>query len=178
MPHYAVSVIGRDRPGIVAALSGKLLEVEGNIEDSRMAILRGHFAVMLIVAVPDGVDRVELEARLGPLREELGLEAVSVGEVAELDAKAPGPTHVLTVYGADHPGIVYGIATALAERGANVTDLQTRLMGSDEAPLYVMMIELALGDGTTAEELERALVAVGERAKVDVSLRRLEVEAL
>jgi glycine cleavage system transcriptional repressor len=178
VPHYAVSVIGRDRPGIVAALSGALLGVEGNIEDSRMAILRGHFAVMLIVAAPDGVDRAQLEARLGPLREELGLEAISVGEIEELAAAAPGATHVLTVYGADHPGIVHAIATALAQRGGNITDLQTRLMGEADKPLYVMMMELALGEGSDAEELEKALLEVGERAKVDVSLRRLEVEAL
>jgi glycine cleavage system transcriptional repressor len=171
---YAVSAIGRDRPGIVAAISKVLFEVEGNIEDSQMSILRGHFAVMLIVSVPasrgpelgEGIERV---------REELGLEAVAVNEVEEL---GPGgePTHVLTVYGADHPGIVSAVSNALAEREVNITDLQTRLTGGSTAPVYVMVIEVAVpGD---PEGLREALQAVGEEAGLDVSLREREAEAL
>ena len=57
MPEFAVTAIGRDRPGIVAAISGALLELEGNIEDSQMSILRGHFAVMLIVKLPEAAGR-------------------------------------------------------------------------------------------------------------------------
>ena len=53
MPEFAVTAIGRDRPGIVAAISAALLELDGNIEDSQMSILRGHFAVMLIVKLPE-----------------------------------------------------------------------------------------------------------------------------
>ena len=68
MPEFAVTAIGRDRPGIVAAISGALLELEGNIEDSQMSILRGHFAVMLIVKLPEAVDAGDLEARLERVR--------------------------------------------------------------------------------------------------------------
>lgn len=178
LTHHAVTVIGRDRPGIVAAISQALLELEGNIEDSRMAILRGHFAMMLIVAVPGVVGRDRVESALAPLIEQLGLEAISVGEVEQLGAAVAPPTHVLTVYGADHPGIVHAVTSALAERGANITDLQTRLTGEDNNPLYVVMLELALAGGTDAGELESALAEVGSTARVDVSLRPLEAEPL
>ncbi|MFL5868791.1 MAG: ACT domain-containing protein, partial [Thermoleophilaceae bacterium] len=57
MPHLALTAIGRDRPGIVAALSGVLLEHELNVEDSQATILRGHFSIVLVVAAPEGVDR-------------------------------------------------------------------------------------------------------------------------
>ena len=53
---FAVTAIGRDRPGIVAAISGVFAELGANIEDARMAILRGNFAVMLIAALPEGAD--------------------------------------------------------------------------------------------------------------------------
>lgn len=76
VPDYAVTAIGRDRPGIVAAISRALLELDGNLEDSHMSILRGHFAVMLIARVPDGTDEGELGSRLGAVRDELGLEAL------------------------------------------------------------------------------------------------------
>ncbi|MDX6633640.1 MAG: glycine cleavage system transcriptional repressor [Solirubrobacterales bacterium] len=176
--HYAVSAIGRDRPGIVAAISEALLALNGNIEDSRMAILRGHFAVMLIVSLPAGVGREELEGRLAPLREQLGLEAVSVGEVEPLAAATPAATHVLSVYGADHPGIVHTVTSTLAERGANVIDLQTRLTGEGEKALYVMVLELTLAGEADTAALEAALAAVAEAAQIEVSLRPLETEAL
>ena len=67
----------QDRPGIVAAVSGALLELEGNVEDSQMSILRGHFAVMLLVSVPKDVEQQQLADRLGEVRDELALEAVT-----------------------------------------------------------------------------------------------------
>lgn len=178
MPHFAVSAIGRDRPGIVAAISRVLLEVEGNIEDSQMSILRGHFAVMLIVSVPGGVSREDLDGRLAGVREELELEAVAVNPVDDLHGPEAAATHVLTVYGSDHPGIVHTVCSALAERGVNVTDLQTRLTGEPEKPLYVMLMEIAVGERTDPDELRAALGEVGRGARVDVSLRELEAEAL
>ncbi len=177
MVHYAVSAIGRDRPGIVAGLTGVLLEVGGNIEDSHMSILRGHFAVMLIVAVPDSVESGGLESALGAVRDELGLEALALNRVEEVDPAAAGATHTLTVYGADHPGIVHAVAAALAERDVNITDLDTRLAGDDANPLYVVVMEIVAG-GADTDELSRALAAVAESAHVDVSLRPLEVETL
>jgi glycine cleavage system transcriptional repressor len=176
MSEYAVTAIGRDRPGIVAAISGALFELGGNIADSRMAILGGHFAVMLIVDAPDEVGADRLGQRLGAVRDELELEALQVNEVAHL-ADSDHPTHLVSVYGADHPGIVHAVTTVLAERAVNVTDLQTRVAGSADAPLYVMLIEVALGDADV-DALAAALQGAGERAEVDVTLREIGAEAL
>jgi glycine cleavage system transcriptional repressor len=174
---FAVTAIGRDRPGIVARLSEALLALEGNIEDSQMSILRGHFAVMLIVKLPDAVDPAELERRLEEVRGGLGLEAVSISAVDDLGHATSRPSHILTVYGADRPGIVHTVTSALAERDVNITDLETRLAGSPESPLYVMMLEIALGEARI-EDVEAALREAGQRAGVEVSLRPLQVEAL
>lgn len=177
MSHFAVSGVGRDRPGIVAAIAEGLLDLEGNVEDSRMTILRGHFALMLIVSLPDGTDRDVVESRLRPIGEQLGLDALTVSEVHELAAPGAAPSHVITVYGADHPGIVHAVSAALAEHGANITDLQTKLAGSGDAPLYVMLLEVELGE-TAAEEIQEALAPVAADAAVEVSVRPLDSEAL
>jgi glycine cleavage system transcriptional repressor len=142
-----------------------------------MSILRGHFAVMLIVNVPESVGQEALDARLGVVRDELGLEAIAINPVAEIDTRGARPSHVLTVYGADRRGIVHSVTSVLSERGVNITDLETRLAGTPEVPLYVMMMEVALGE-TTEDDLRDALVAAGEEAQVEVSLRPLQVEAL
>jgi glycine cleavage system transcriptional repressor len=177
MKLYALSAIGRDRPGIVAAITRVLLDLEGNVEDSQMSILRGHFAVMLIVSLPESVAREELERRVGEVRDELGLEAVAVSEVDELADTAPAATHVLTVYGADHPGIVHSVSSALAERSVSITGLETRLAGTEDSPIYVMLMELAAGEADQGE-LGKALSAIGEREGLDVSLRELSADAL
>lgn len=176
MPELAVTSIGRDRPGIVAAISGALHELGGNIADSRMAILGGHFAVMLIVEVPDGVGLEGVEERLSRVGDELDLDAIAVNAVAA-GAEAVRPTHVVSVYGADHPGIVHTVTAALAKAGVNVTDLQTRTAPGGEGPLYAMLMEVSLGEATEGE-VRGALEQAGKHEEVEISLRELGAEAL
>ncbi|MEJ7875872.1 MAG: ACT domain-containing protein [Solirubrobacterales bacterium] len=176
MPEFAVTAIGSDRPGIVAAVTGALLGLGGNVEDSQMSILGGHFAVMLLVEVPAGVGREAVVERLGDVAMEHELEAISVAEVGAGSATSP-PSHVLSVYGADRQGIVHAVSSTLAEAGVNITDLETKLAGSDEAPVYVMVLEVALGDATPSD-VEAALLRAGGETGVEVSLRELDAEAL
>lgn len=184
MGHFAVSAVGRDRPGIVAAITSGLLEVDGNVEDSRMANLGGHFAVMLLVSTPaaseaggPGPDREAVERALAGARRILDLEALTVSEVDEATASHGEPSHVITVYGADHPGIVHAVTTALAELGVNVTDLQTRLTGDGADQLYVMILEVALGEDTP-EGVEARLREVGAESSVEVAMRPLDAAEL
>jgi glycine cleavage system transcriptional repressor len=179
MRSFAVSVVGRDRPGIVAALAELLLAHRVNIEDARMTILRGHLAMTLVIAVPDGVPAATLREGLERVRERLGLESVTLAEVADVE---PGPeaeaTHIVSVYGVDHPGIVYAVASALAERGWNITDLATRLVGEEGEQLYSMMLEVALAPGGSVDELEAALDPVARAEGVEVTCRPLERDVL
>lgn len=173
---YALSAIGRDRPGIVAAISRVLLELEGNVEDSQMSILRGHFAVMLIVALPESVDVSELEERLQPVGAELELEAIAVSPVDEVKT-APKPTHVLTVYGADHPGIVASVSALLAEKEVSITGLETRLGSGSTEPVYVMQMEID-ASGADRSVLADELSVLGAREGLSVSLSELHSDAL
>jgi glycine cleavage system transcriptional repressor len=179
MRHYALAAIGRDRPGIVAEVTGVLLDHGANVEDSQMTILRGHFAMTLIVAVPGEGDVERLRRELESAAERLELEAIALREVEELDPAAPEPSHMVTVYGVDHPGIVHAAAQALADRGVDITDLNTQLVEEEgEESLYALMMEVALPGEVSPDELDRALREVGARQGVEVSLRELERDAL
>lgn len=179
MSQLALSAVGRDRPGIVAAVTAALLRHGVNVEDSRMAILRGHFTMMLVLGVPEGTDRDALRSDLDAVAGELSLEALALSEVETADAGAAAdPTHVLTVYGVDHPGIVHEATSALARHGVNITDLQTRLAEGDGPPLYALTVEMALPAGLNPATLEAALAAAGERERVEVSLRALDTHEL
>ena len=178
--HFAVTVIGRDRPGIVAAISAVLLEHSGNIEDSQMTILRGRFTITLIVSTPDQVDAERLEADLERTGEKLDLDAATLKEVSDVDPKAEAPaSHVVSVYGVDHPGIVHAVTSALAGQGVNIIDLTTRLVGGREGePLYAMMMEVALPPTVSVEEIEQSLRTVRDEQGVDLTIRPLEQDVL
>ena len=176
--HLAVSALGRDRPGIVAAVAGALARHELNIEDAQMTILRGHFTMMLVVSGPDALDAEELRAALDSVAVDLDLEAMSLVEVSDAGGTHPEPTHIATVYGADHPGIVHATAEAVAGQECNITDLNARLSEEPGAePLYVLMLEIA-APADRAEGLREALERVGREEGVEVSLRELEGDEL
>ena len=178
VPHLALSTLGPDRPGIVSALTGVLLEHGANLEDSQMTILRGRFALMLIVALPDDADTDSLSTDLDAIAVELGLEALFVREVAGGSAPAPEPSHVVTIYGVDHPGIVHRATKVLAERAIDITDLNARLVEEEgEETLYTLMMEVALPPSQDAGELGEALAGVAQREQVEVVVRDLS-EAL
>jgi glycine cleavage system transcriptional repressor len=164
----AVTAIGADRPGIIARVTGVLRERGGNLEDSSMTVLGGHFAIMLLVSTD--ADPRELESVLAAATDDLGL-TVTVREVGAGTPTAP-PTHVLSVYGSDRPGIVHAVARRLAERGVNVTDLTTRVL-EGERPVYAMMMEISLAEPDDADALARLLAT--EVDGVDVSIHPLDV---
>lgn len=172
MPELAVTAIGVDRPGIVAAVAGVLHERGGNVEDSAMTILGGHFAIVLLVRADDGPE--QLQAALDEATREQGL-TVHVTPAGEGRA-SPNPTHLLSVYGPDRTGILAGVTAALADAGANITDLETRLLGADgDEPVYAMVIELV----APAEDhgaLAAAVTAVCDDLGVDHTLRTIDTE--
>ncbi len=167
MTTLAVSAVGLDRPGIIAGVADRLAAHGANVTDSRMAILRGHFAMTLIV---EGAERAALAADLGGLD---ALETWSVTEVAEAAANPRSePTAVVSVHGADHPGILAAVTRVLAEAGVNVCDLQTRLAQS----LYVMIIDVAVPP--EVNDLGDRLQTVAAEQDVTITLRPLEPDVL
>jgi glycine cleavage system transcriptional repressor len=167
VPELAVTAVGADQPGIIARVTGVLLEHGGNLEDSSMTILGGHFAIMLLVSTDSDADA--LEAALGEATADLGL-VVSVRPVGA-GATSPPPTHLLSVYGSDRPGLVHAVTSALAGQGVNVTDLTTRVLEGERA-VYAMMLEVSLPEGTSQDDLA---VTVSEAVPdVEVSIHPLD----
>ena len=154
MTDFTVSVVGEDRPGIVAAVTGALLDLGGNVENCRASILAGSFAMVLAVGVPDGTTTTDIEGALAPTLDDLGLSA-GVRACTGTHFTATGEQGVITVYGADRPGIVHGAAQALADHGVNVVVLSSRLVGNP--PIYVLGIEVQLPADMTWGSLENCL---------------------
>jgi glycine cleavage system transcriptional repressor len=176
---FAVSGVGLDRPGIIAGIAERLVAHGVNVADSEMAILRGHFAMMLLVTGPDSLDAAALAGDLRAAGDALGLEALALSEVREASAASAEPSWIVSVHGADHPGILAAVTRALADAGVNVCDLHTRLLGEAEGrPLYVMLMEVATPPELGEDDLRALLRAAAEAQRVDVSLQPLETDVL
>ena len=181
MSHFAVTAVGADRPGIVAAVTGAFADHDCNLEDSSMTILRGQFAMMLVVDAPDGVGQGELEAALAVPAAELDL-VVTVRPAGE-PARSPEPSDdaaswTVSVYGADHPGIVHGVAAILAEQEVNIVDLSTRVVGPPESPVYTMLLEVMLPPAADPQEFGRRLDAKAAELGVTCRLHPSEADIL
>ncbi len=178
MPHFAVSCIGADRPGIVAAVTAVLVEHRCNLEDTSMSILRGHFAMMLVVAGPPDVDAGGLEAALAEASTRFELVTV----VRPLDDDVPvspsGRAWTVSVYGADRPGIVHRFTALLADAGVNVVDLDTRVIGDADRPVYAMVLDVTLPPGLSEAELVRRLAGLAGELGVECSARPSDVDIL
>ena len=178
VPHFAVSAVGADRPGIVAAVTGVLVDTGCNIEDSSMSILRGHFAMMLVVAGPDSFDAAALESALAGAAGDFEL----VLAVRAIDDSVPtspdGDDWTVTVYGADRPGIVHQVTQLLADAGVNVVDLTTRVIGDADRPVYAMVIDATLPASVSVTELGTRLDELGRSLGVECALHPSEADIL
>lgn len=171
--YYAVSVVGPDRPGIVAAISEALYRLGCNIADSSCAMLSGEFAMILIISHPKPFTKAQLAEELRPACERLSM-TLSIRHLQPGEERRRGTTGEIcqiTVYGADQPGIVYRVTSALAARQINILDLNTKLVGSEDEPVYVMLLEAALPEGVTPEDVERLLAGLRAELKVEIGIR-------
>jgi len=171
--HYAVSVVGKDRPGIVAGVAEVFFRLGCNIADSSCTMLAGEFAMILIVSHPRPFSKSRLFEELKPVCEGLGMSlavrSLHADEVTRQEAA--GEICMVSVYGADQPGIVYRVTRELAEQGINIMDLNTKLIGTQAEPVYVMMLEAALPEGQTPESLEAMLGNLKKELSVEIGVR-------
>jgi glycine cleavage system transcriptional repressor len=174
-----ITATGHDRPGMVAAISQKLLEENCNIADATMTRLSGQFAMILAVtASRDAGSTPDLEHQLQTLRDSHGLQIHCNNFEREQspDDSQNGARYVLSVYGPDNTGLVARVAGVLAAENINITDLQTRITGSNE--LYVMIFELESPPDLNVENLREELTIVTRELNLEFSLNAVEDDAL
>ncbi len=164
-PWWMITLIGRDAPGIVAALTRALADGGCNLGETSMLRLGGNFTVMMMVS--GAPDAQTLRTLLDPVVRERGL-SLHIDPIEARLHEHPIPNVQVTVSGADRAGIVAQVTAALAEGGFNILDLESDVAGTPEAPVYILQIS-----GVTTEPVEavsRRLEALrGEGISVNVS---------
>lgn len=174
MQHFALTIIGRDRPGIVSQVTEILFTLGFNIADSSCSILGGQFSMILIISNPQFSSKEQFSAAFAPLEENnLSVYIRTLKTGGEKRSEMEGELCMISVYGSDKPGIVYQVAKELGDRQINITDLNTKLIGEEERPVYVMMIEAMLPEGIEIETVESWMVELKQKLQVDISVRSL-----
>jgi glycine cleavage system transcriptional repressor len=173
-----VSVIGRDRPGIVASVSRVLYQNHCNLEDLSQTAIRGQFAMILIAStlredVLRGL-RSDFQELAKDLSLDINLKIIKPGELAPYDAGESEP-FVLTVCGEDRPGLVYGITEVLAERGINITNLDARVALIGGKQEYIQLFEVDIPKGLDLDLIQEKLRKRGQEMGVGVDLQHREI---
>jgi len=155
---YMVTVVGEDRPGIVARLTKALYEAGCNLGEASMVRLGGNFTIMLMAGAD--MDRDALSEALRPIAKELRLR-VHVDPIRAHLHEHMEPNVEITVFSADRAGIVAETTEVLAQAGLHILDLNSDVGGTEDKPVYVMVIDGYAANGV--EALDKALAQVRKK---------------
>jgi len=168
--YLVLTAVGPDRPGLVSEISSLVHSAGANLEDSRMAILGGEFALLVLVS-GDEKATAAVAARAEALGAKLGLRLLTKPTTSRQVARDFLPFEI-RVTGVDRPGIVQRVTGVLAGRGVNVASLESRLEFAPESgtPMFILEASLQIPSALALEDLRRELSKACEEENWDYSL--------
>ncbi|MBM4332224.1 MAG: amino acid-binding protein [Deltaproteobacteria bacterium] len=174
----AVSVIGRDRPGIVASVSKVLYLNHCNIEELSQTAIKGQFAMILIASALKEEARRGLKDDLQELARALALDInlrkIKAEEMTPFSSGAI-ESFVITVRGEDRPGLVYGITEVLAGQGINITNLDAQVARIGGKSEYIQLYEVDIPKTLDLSIIQEKLRQRGQEMGVAVDLQHREI---
>ena len=170
--YIVITAIGSDRPGLVDEISSFLAARKINIEDSRMAVLGGEFAVILLAAGAPGFTE-KLGSELPQLEKKTGLSIQVKQTVAPSERKIkPSIPHRLVATSMDHPGIVQEITRILHNRAINIESLETRVINAplSGAPIFKMKCIINVPVGEKPSALRKEMEKLADKMDIDIEI--------
>lgn len=169
------SLLGPDRTGLVDRVTESLAKFQANLEDSRMAVLGGEFAMMFLCSVNES----QVQGLIGEMESVAGqLDLLITHKATSLRRSHSGmlPLQV-AVRGADHEGIVHDLVHHLVEQGVSVDNLESQLVNAPYSgvPLFEMQMRISAPASLSLSALRRRLQQVGDDLNVDVEVEPVSV---
>ncbi len=170
MKHLVISAIGADRAGIVNTLSQAALDRGCNIEKSRMAVLGGEFALILLVTGEE-TDVTALREAIPALEDQLGLTLVAKATMPKLPEKRWLPYEV-SVVAMDHPGIVHRITEYFSSHQINIEEMETETYAAPHTgtPMFALTMTVAIPAGGSLAQLKDDFFDLCDQLNLDASL--------
>ncbi len=181
MKKIVISVLGQDRPGILAAVSRILFEQDCNIENVHQTILQSEFSGIFIAAIPDemSVDLLHLELSRSVEPLELHVHVKLLGNNQPDQTFDDSELFVLTARGPDRKGLVAAITEIIARHGANVTNLKAIFRGGDNPSDNIMIYEVDIPAHTDHQTLYSELREKAASLGLEISIQHRRIfEAL
>jgi glycine cleavage system transcriptional repressor len=172
-----LSILGPDRPGIVAAVSKVLFEQNCNIENVSQTTLQYLFAGIFVVSMPEDLSVESLHKSLNTKMAPLGLDV----HITLLDPDAApvlalqGEAYVLTTQGPDRKGLVAGISEVIARFGGNITNLQAVFKGGDDPGANIMIYEVDVPPQTDQQALNRELKKRANELNLEIDIQHRNI---
>lgn len=169
---FVLTVVARDKPGLVGLLADVVAEHGGNWIDSAMARLGGEFAGIVRVSVPDE-SATALEVALALLAERNIAVVVHRGKPA---VELAGRRVRIEVTGQDRTGIVREVAGALAAQGVSVEELRTRVFAGSMSgeSLFSALADVIVPADVSLEAVRHALETIAHDIMVDIELSEVD----
>jgi len=163
-----MTLIGKDRTGLVESVSRLIEDHGGNWLESRMCHLGGEFAGILRINVPAEGERALIQS-LNDLQSQ-GLTVVVRPDQIE-PALEPNKTASLSLVGHDRPGIIHHISAALAHQNINVEELETECSSAPMSgeKIFRAFAKLRIPESCAISKLQKDLEALGSEMMVDIS---------
>ena len=171
MGFVVLTAVGPDRVGIVEDISGMVTKAGCNIEESKMAVLGGEFALMMLVSGQKAsVD--SMAGSLPVLGEKLGL-SVSCRPTREPHAEQKGRPYILKAVSLDTPGIVHAVSAVIRRYSINIEDLETRTVPAPwtGAPMFQLSALLVVGPSVTLSTFKDDLQRLQLEQDLDIVLK-------
>lgn len=168
--YLVLTAVGPDRPGLVSEISSMVMSAGANLEDSRMAILGGEFALLVLVSGNEQATKA-VASRSETLGPKLGLRLLTKPTTSRQVARDFLPCEI-RVTGVDRPGIVQRVTGLLAGRGVNVASFESRLEFAPESgtPMFILEASLQVPSALAVEDLRRELSKACEEEDWDCTL--------
>ncbi len=141
--YLVITASGEDKVGLVDRLSSRIAESGCNIEESRMAVLGGQFALIMLLSGPWHA-LSKLEAQMAALGEQLGLTIIHK-RTRKREQARPVVPYSVEVVAMDHPGIVRDLAAFFSRGGINIEELQTDTYPAPHTGAPMFSVHMTVG---------------------------------
>ncbi len=166
-----ISAIGTDRPGIVNELSQLIVRNNGNIDDSRMTVLGGEFAIILLISAPQEA-LTKIAQILQQQANKLQLNILTKHTRPDKGQTEQQIPYVVEVLAMDNPGIVYQLADFLSRRNINIQSMQTDRYPAPHTgtPMFAIEMIITVPQAIIINELRDDFLDLCEDMNLDASI--------
>ncbi len=161
--------LGKNRIGIVDEVSSYLFNRKANIEDSRMAVMGGHFSITCLFSCsPEALESIKAEMQeLTDIGLATSLHEADNPDSIQTEASLPLKMEIISM---DHPGIVHNIVHLLKEHNVCILSLDTELkaMPHTGAPLFDMNMEASVPASKSISKVKEELEKMASELDLDL----------